>query len=157
MTAEALVCRQLLGWRRESPGLLQGSAYIADDLANSSERNIYYWYYATQLLHNMRDKHWKEWNQTMREGLIATQVKGNGCASGSWDPQDPAPDTWGSRAGRLFTTSLSLLTLEVYYRYLPLYRDQGGAIEGDAEDLAVENEASDVEADAPQNLPADGR
>jgi hypothetical protein len=23
----------------------------------------------------------------------------------------------------LFTTSLSILTLEVYYRYLPLYRD----------------------------------
>ena len=25
-------------------------------------------------------------------------------------------------AGRLFQTSLSILTLEVYYRYLPLYR-----------------------------------
>jgi hypothetical protein len=29
---------------------------------------------------------------------------------------------WGIRAGRLYLTSLSLLTLEVYYRYLPLYR-----------------------------------
>jgi len=25
-------------------------------------------------------------------------------------------------AGRLYQTSLSILTLEVYYRYLPLYR-----------------------------------
>jgi hypothetical protein len=34
----------------------------------------------------------------------------------------PSPDHWGEIAGRLFETSLSVLTLEVYYRYLPLYR-----------------------------------
>jgi hypothetical protein len=27
---------------------------------------------------------------------------------------------WGERGGRVFTTSLATLTLEVYYRYLPL-------------------------------------
>ncbi|HKI21577.1 MAG TPA: hypothetical protein VKA15_27025, partial [Isosphaeraceae bacterium] len=42
---------------------------------------------------------------------------------GSWDPFQPVPDHWGQRAGRLYLTSLSILTLEVYYRYLPLYRD----------------------------------
>ena len=42
--------------------------------------------------------------------------------SGSWDPSNPRPDHWGEAAGRLFQTSLSILTLEVYYRYLPLYR-----------------------------------
>jgi hypothetical protein len=150
MTAEALVCRQLLGWRRENPGLVQGSAYIADDLANSNERNIYYWYYATQLLHNMRDKNWKTWNATVRETLISTQVKGNGCDRGSWDPQEPSPDTWGSRAGRLYTSSLSLLTLEVYYRYLPLYRDQGGAIEGQDQEVAAEEPRPEPEPEMPE-------
>ena len=31
-------------------------------------------------------------------------------------------DAWGMKGGRLFQTALSALTLEVYYRYLPLYK-----------------------------------
>ena len=42
---------------------------------------------------------------------------------GSWDPDG----AWGDSGGRILYTSLSLLTLEVYYRHLPLYRrEQGG-------------------------------
>ena len=38
---------------------------------------------------------------------------------GSWDPDG----AWGvNGGGRIMTTSLSLLTLEVYYRHTPLYR-----------------------------------
>lgn len=140
MTAEGLVCRQILGWPRETPALLDGAARVSRHLEETSERNIYYWYYATQLLHNMRDKSWLKWNERVREALIDLQVKGNGCDGGSWDPIEPIPDAWGNSAGRLYTTSLSLLTLEVYYRYLPLYRDQGGPIEGgDDTDLKLES------------------
>lgn len=41
---------------------------------------------------------------------------------GSWDPERPTPDTWGQSGGRLMTTSFSTLTLEIYYRYLPLFK-----------------------------------
>ncbi len=41
------------------------------------------------------------------------------CAEGSWNPEG---DEWGDAGGRLMVTSLSCLTLEVYYRYLPLYK-----------------------------------
>ena len=129
MTAEALVCRQLLGWEREFDPLIKGVDFISANLESAQDRNIYYWYYATQLLHNMKDKNWPAWNMKMRENMISLQVKGNGCDRGSWDPEAPTKDQWGGQAGRLFTTSLSLLTLEVYYRYLPLYKDQGGAID----------------------------
>jgi hypothetical protein len=122
MTAEALLSRQLLGWPRNYPPLVKGAAQIAADLENPEERNIYYWYYATQLLHNMRNKDWERWNPKVREGLIHMQVKQEGCAQGSWDPDLPTADRWGQSAGRLYVTSLSILTLEVYYRYLPLYR-----------------------------------
>ncbi len=147
MTAEALVCRQLLGWPRNHPGMLQGTARVADHLRSSEQRNIYYWYYATQLLHNMRGKDWKEWNDRVREGLISMQVTGKGCDRGSWDPNEPQPDQWGTRGGRLYTTSLSLLTLEVYYRYLPLYRDAQEEMAGedrdpDAGDLNVNGAAA---------------
>jgi hypothetical protein len=122
MTAEALVARQLLGWRRDHPSLVKGAGRVAADLESSQERNIYYWYYATQLLHNLKNKDWERWNPHVREALIKTQVHDDSCANGSWDPSNPSPDHWGEAAGRLFETSLSILTLEVYYRYLPLYR-----------------------------------
>jgi hypothetical protein len=129
MTAEALLSRQYLGWPRDYPPLVKGAGRIAAHLEESQERNIYYWYYATQLLHNMQNKDWKRWNVRVRDGLVSMQVTGNGCDRGSWDPNYPQPDRWAagsenrlSAGGRLFLTSLSILTLEVYYRYLPLYQ-----------------------------------
>ncbi len=95
---------------------------ISAHLQESVDRNIYYWYYATQLLHNMKGDKWERWNLKIREGLISMQVKDSSCAQGSWDPFLPQPDLWGRMAGRLYLTSLSILTLEVYYRYLPIYR-----------------------------------
>jgi hypothetical protein len=124
MTAEALLCRQYLGWKRSTPALRTGAAQVFQDLMTSGDRNIYYWYYATQLLHNLGGKPWELWNARIREGLIANQVKGDGCDRGSWDPNSPQPDRWGRNAGRHYTTCLSILTLEVYYRYLPLYQER---------------------------------
>ena len=123
MSAEALLCRQYLGWPRDSTAMVRGTAGVWNDLQNSNERNIYYWYYATQLLHNMQNKNWKQWNVKIRDTLIAMQVVNKGCDRGSWSPFDPVTDRWGRTGGRLFQTSLSVLTLEVYYRFLPLYRN----------------------------------
>jgi hypothetical protein len=146
MTAEALLGRQYLGWNRETPALLRGAAFVSADLEQSQERNIYYWYYATQMLHNMHGKLWDQWNRRVRETLVGTQVTGVGCDLGSWDPEYLASDKWTVKAGRLYLTSLSLLTLEVYYRYLPLYRENDGAIEG-VENAVLAGEPA--EADEP--------
>jgi len=135
MTAEALLSRQIMGWQRDFPPMLKGAAFIAAHLEESKERNIYYWYYATQLLHNLQGKDWERWNKRVREGLIKMQVDGTGCDKGSWDPFNPQPDVWGRSAGRLYVTSLSLLTLEVYYRYLPLYRARDAKFEGTDDEL----------------------
>ena len=67
MTAEGLLSRQLLGWPRNYPPLVKGAAQIAAHLETLDERNIYYWYYATQLLHNMKNKDWESWNPKVRE------------------------------------------------------------------------------------------
>ena len=144
MTAEALVSRQLLGWPRNHPSLIKGAGRVAAHLEKDATRNIYYWYYATQLLHNLKNKDWEKWNPHVREELIKTQVNDDTCASGSWDPSHPSSDQWGEAAGRLFQTSLSILTLEVYYRYLPLYRtaDTEGGLEADAGRRAGQEEGS---------------
>ena len=58
----------------------------------------------------------------MRKLLITTQTKSGNCANGSWDPDNPSKDQWSPQGGRHMITALSCLTLEIYYRYLPLYK-----------------------------------
>jgi hypothetical protein len=84
---------------------------------------MYYYYYATQVLFHAGDPSWRSWNEPMRELLINTQDMGDKSdrrdQKGSWGP---AGDAYGDQLGRLGVTTLSILTLEVYYRNLPLYR-----------------------------------
>ena len=104
--------------------MVKGAAGVWDDLQFSDERNIYYWYYATQLLHNMQNKAWKQWNPIIRDGLIRPRSRARGATRGAGArSSSPARPLGSDRAGRLFQTSLSILTLEVYYRFLPLYRN----------------------------------
>ena len=129
MTAEGLLCRQYLGWPRNHPALQAGVAYLVqpENLPkwNSGRRNIYHWYYASQVLHNMQGSDWETWNEALRAELVENQVKGVGKVGGSWHPFQPsgAADENADKGGRLYITCLCLLTLEVYYRHLPLYRD----------------------------------
>jgi hypothetical protein len=120
MTSVGLLCCQYLGMPRNDPAMVDGTAYLLANAPEPSVRNLYYWYYATQVMHNQPGPEWDTWNRKIRRILIETQAT-EGCAAGSWAPQTPSPDPWGSRGGRLMMTSLSALTLEVYYRYLPLY------------------------------------
>ncbi|WP_254510530.1 prenyltransferase/squalene oxidase repeat-containing protein [Anatilimnocola floriformis] len=121
MTAVGLLCTQYLGAQRDDPVITGGVEYLGKNLPSETRRNVYYWYYATQVMHNVPGPEWDTWNRAMRKILINTQDK-QGCAAGSWDPLQPSPDAWGRQGGRLMVTSLSCLTLEVYYRYLPLYK-----------------------------------
>ena len=86
-----------------------------------SDRDVYYWYYATQVLHHYGGSPWRRWNEVMRVELPKAQVK-EGREDGSWAPQ---MDRWGRNSGRLYTTCMSLYCLEVYYRHMPLYRADG--------------------------------
>ena len=76
-------------------------------------------------MHHMGGDSWTAWNDKMRDLLIAKQDKGlsNPHQRGSWSP---AGDVWGAAGGRVMMTSLACLTLEVYYRHLPLYRQELG-------------------------------
>jgi hypothetical protein len=118
LSAEGLLCRQYLGWPQDDPRLNAGVEYLVANLPAWDRRNVYYWYYATQVLHHMEGRPWRTWNEEMRQLLPAHQEK-RGRERGSWDPKG---DRWGDAGGRLYVTCLSLCILEVYYRHLPLYR-----------------------------------
>jgi hypothetical protein len=126
MTAEGLLCRQYISWKRDHPPLIRGiKALLLDAPFDMSDRDVYYWYYATQVLHHYGGSFWRMWNDDMRVELPKAQVKG-GKEDGSWAPQ---MDRWGRNSGRLYTTCLSLYCLEVYYRHMPLYQADGKQIE----------------------------
>ncbi len=119
-TAIALLCEQYMHMPRTNPVMIEGTAYLMQNLPDVEEHNLYYWYYATQAMHNQPGKDWDTWNRKMRRLLIDTQSK-EGCATGSWNCTN-GKDIWAEHGGRLMMTSLAALTLEVYYRYLPLYK-----------------------------------
>jgi hypothetical protein len=127
MTAVGLLMRLYTGWRRDNPHLSRGAAYLAQYLPavgtpRDPQRDTYYWYYATQVMAHMGGDYWQRWNARLHPLLIDSQVR-DGPLAGSWDPRGPVPDRWGPHAGRLYVTTLNLLSLEVQYRKLPLYED----------------------------------
>ena len=117
MTAAGLLCRMYMGWDRNNKALEQGVKYLAS--LKPSYKNMYFNYYATQVMYHWGGDEWNAWNTDMRDLLVRTQVTTNlQHAKGSWEQSD----VHGDAGGRLYMTCLSLMTLEVYYRYLPLYR-----------------------------------
>ena len=122
MTAVGLLCREYLGWGPRNPGLQAGVAKIREVPPNAV-RSMYYNYYATQVMHHMGGKDWEFWNPKIRDMLIAKQDAGNTPGhphqKGSWASDG---DAYHAAGGRIMMTSLCVLTLEVYYRHLPLYR-----------------------------------
>ena len=146
MTAVGMLCREYMGVGPRNPGLVAGVDRLKT-VPPGKANNIYYEYYATQVMHHIGGDAWDFWNEGpggkdshtgIRDTLIAkqctTKEKGLpgatpplpaslGHEKGSWDPSG----AWGADGGgRIMYTSLSLLTLEVYYRHLPLYRKESG-------------------------------
>ncbi len=124
-SAIGLLCRMYLGWKRDMQPLERG-VQILGTLGPSTnntdnKNNMYYNYYATQVMHHWGGYPWQRWNEVMREYLIKSQTT-RGHETGSWfldgtDHGTPA-------GGRLYCTAMAAMTLEVYYRYMPLYRPQ---------------------------------
>jgi hypothetical protein len=120
MTAEALVCWQFLGMSRQDPAGNEAGDLLMGQLPGQGTANLYYWYYGTLATFQLQGDYWRRWNEALRTRLLATQRTG-GELAGAWDPDG----TWGGYGGRIYSTSLSALCLEVYYRYLPLYIEAG--------------------------------
>lgn len=115
MTSVGLYGRLMLGWPRNHPALRKGAAMLARE--KPRESNMYFNYYTSQVLHHVGGTGWNRWNLRMRNYLVSTQAE-NGHERGSWY----FDEAWSDRGGRLYTTTLAILTLEVYYRYMPMYQ-----------------------------------
>ena len=77
--------------------------------------DMYYWYYGTFAMNQWGGKHWKDWRKAIETALIPNQHRKDKEDNffGSWDPVGP----WGEDGGRVYSTAICTLMLEVYYRY----------------------------------------
>jgi hypothetical protein len=134
-SAIGLLCRMYLGRKLDDSDMTRGIQLIskagpAVDRSRfarnrryrhgGGQTNMYYNYYATQVMHHAGGDKWKDWNSTMRDYLIDSQQQ-KGHEEGSWYFDG---DEGSSPGGRLYCTSLAAMTLEVYYRHMPLYTGQ---------------------------------
>lgn len=139
LTAVGLLCRYYISkWGPGNVGLARGVEGLMKrpPIKAPAKAEMYYYYYATQVVHFADGPEWKDWNEGvmkngkreggMRDWLIGLQEKKDGPTMGSWESDGAII---GGSCGRVGTTSLALLTLEVYYRHLPLYkRENAGGL-----------------------------
>lgn len=135
MTAEGLLCRQFLGWKRDHPALAEGVAYLL--LPENRPRwqsggparpHAYCWYYTGNVLHNLGRDDWKRWYEGVSAMIVARQSKTPGRrhdVQGSWNPKVPNSRDdyygYGQYGGRLYTTAMCLLVLELPVRHRAVY------------------------------------
>jgi hypothetical protein len=118
MTAEALVCRLFLGMPPDHPAVGEAVAMIMRSPPDSASPNAYTWYYATLAMFHAGGPPWEAWNRQLQAALLPLQRRELSGLDGSWDP-DPV---WGGHGGRVYATAMAAMTLEVYYRHLPMHR-----------------------------------
>jgi len=116
IVATGMFCRQLDMVKPTEPEMLESALYLKGHPLNAAKPDMYYTYYGTLALYQHQGEIWEEWNERMKEILTDLQIK-TGENAGSWD----VAGGHGNRMGRVVSTAICTLSLEVYYRILPIY------------------------------------
>jgi hypothetical protein len=113
LTAAAIWIRRSIGMGATGHIQVKGAEAIVRHPPDWDHKDFYYWYFATYATHTMQNKYRAGWIDRIRDVLLTHQAR-EGDEAGSWDPKD---DLWGDQGGRVYTTALGALCLEVYSRY----------------------------------------
>jgi hypothetical protein len=119
-TVAGVACRQYLGWRLHDRLVSGAAAHVSThtpDWRDGRPVDLEYCVFGSQAMFHLGGDHWRVWNDAVRDGLVGGQRRrADGAdADGAWDPGVPT-------RCRASSTAMGALCLEVYYRYLPLYR-----------------------------------
>ncbi len=115
MTAEALLCRFMLGELGRTDAVNEAASFILEEPPSDGQMNLYYWYYGSLAMFQVQGESWHRWNLALQQQVLPKQIM-VGEHRGSWDPDT----AWGGYGGRVYSTAMAALCLEVYYRYLPV-------------------------------------
>ena len=120
MTACGMLCRLYTGTPREDRLIRNGALILMENLPEWNQPGLdapfyYYWYFGTLVMFQLEGDSWRKWNSKKRDMLVSHQDNTPGELKGSWDPSSK-PDVTGF-SGRVYSTAMAMLTLEIYYRY----------------------------------------
>jgi hypothetical protein len=100
--------------------LAKGAELVLERLPTWSDDgstcDMYGWYYATYALFQygaVEPRAWSRFEPALERAVIPNQRTEPPCFEGSWDPIGP----WGHAGGRVYSTAMLVLCLEVRYRY----------------------------------------
>jgi hypothetical protein len=118
-TTWALLARTFSGCFKRDDALLAKQAEIllasiapGGTQARSSAAS--WWYFGSLAMFQLGGPSWERWNAAMQTAVLDGERRDNTRDDyGSWDPAPRASDP----LGRIGTTALNTLTMEVYYRY----------------------------------------
>jgi hypothetical protein len=110
-TAALLLCQQYVGRGPRNPGMQKGVEYLMANPPGKEPKDLQYLHLTTHVLNNLGGDAGAKWESKV-PGLLKDSVMGEGENRGSWSGTE----------GRVVSTSLALLTLEINYRFLPLHR-----------------------------------
>ncbi|MBI4833616.1 MAG: hypothetical protein HY811_02185 [Planctomycetes bacterium] len=126
LTAIGVMCRIFMGQNRKDAAIANSAQMLVEESNlpkwlpdNYGKVDYYYWFYGTYALNQFdgtpknASSCWSKWEKEMLPAIIKNQRgKKDGCANGSWEPVD----RWSAEGGRVYSTAICVLTLEVYYR-----------------------------------------
>ena len=116
MIATGMFLRQLDLVPPTQPRMQESAEFLKTRMVKAGKIDFYYDYYATLSLYQHQGPIWREWNENLKETYVTAQ-KAAGSDRGSWDPMGRHLKP----GGRVVSTALAVLSLEVYYRLLPMY------------------------------------
>ncbi len=116
-------------WRGEKEkSVRDGIKFILEDTEKDNpveykgaKANLYAWYYNTQACLMFGGQAWSKWNHWFQD-----QITDNQSPDGSWpktgNPKNIGGFETGEGTGQVYRTTMCVLMLEVYYRYMPTNR-----------------------------------
>ena len=116
MVATGMFCRQLDLVPPTDPRMPESAELLKRHRFNVKSPDYYYLYYGTLALYQHQGPIWHDWNERLKDSLPTIQKK-TGSEAGSWD----FSAAHARAGGRVVSTTLATLSLEVYYRLLPMY------------------------------------
>ncbi|MEC9036724.1 MAG: prenyltransferase/squalene oxidase repeat-containing protein, partial [Verrucomicrobiota bacterium] len=120
MVATGMFCRQLDLVPPTDPRMIESAQLLKNNPLRPVNPDLYYIYYATLALYQHQGPIWHDWNNRLKQTLPSIQNK-TGKNAGSWD----LSRLMTKGGGRVASTTLAILSLEVYYRILPMYGFRG--------------------------------
>ncbi len=122
LTGVGILCQ--LFWKGDRGALRKGMEWLLDETEKSKpvkykgeDADLYAWYYHTQACLMFGGSAWTKWNRWFQDEICDAQKE-----DGSWPvPGGKAhgPQAGENMTGAVYRTTLCVLMLEVFYRYMP--------------------------------------